>query len=94
MDPVLHLFTGFIHHLARNIGSKNTNVFARSKEYPWILENAHKYGFIQRFPSKYERITGFRFESWHFRYVGKEAAKYIIENDMSYEEYYARFLMK
>ena len=88
---------GFSEHqtgLAFDIGSKNSNVFARSKEYPWILENAHKYGFIQRFPSKYERITGFRFESWHFRYVGKEAAKYIIENDMSYEEYYARFLMK
>ena len=88
---------GFSEHqtgLAFDIGSKTSNVFVRSKEYPWILENAHKYGFIQRFPSNYERITGFRFESWHFRYVGKEAAKYIVENDMSYEEYYARFLMK
>ena len=72
----------------------DTSVCSKDAVYSWLAENSYKYGFIQRFPSKYERITGFRFESWHFRYVGKEAAKYIIENDMSYEEYYARFLMK
>ena len=55
-------------------------------------ENAHKYGFIQRFPSKYEAITGFRAEPWHYRYVGKKIATYIYENDISFEEYYAIFL--
>ena len=88
---------GFSEHqtgLCFDIGSTTSNVFANSKEYPWMLENAYKYGFIQRFPSEYEDITGFRSESWHFRYVGKKAAKEIHDNDMSYEEYYARFLMK
>ena len=88
---------GFSEHqtgLCFDVGSTTSNVFANSKEYPWMLENAYKYGFIQRFPSEYEDITGFRSESWHFRYVGKKAAKEIHDNDMSYEEYYARFLMK
>ena len=88
---------GFSEHqtgLCFDIGSTTSNVFANSKEYPWMLENAYKYGFIQRFPSEYEDITGFRSESWHFRYVGKKAAKEIHDNDMSYEEYYVKYLDK
>ncbi len=80
--------------LAFDIGSKNVNVFAKSKEYTWMLENSYKYGFILRFPKKYEVITGFRNEPWHYRYVGKEIAKYIYDHDMSFEEYYAIFLDK
>lgn len=86
---------GFSEHqtgLAFDVGSKNSNVFAESKEYEWIQENAHKYGFIQRFPSKYEAITGFRAEPWHYRYVGKKIATYIYEHNISFEEYYALFL--
>lgn len=86
---------GFSEHqtgLAFDIGSRNSNVFAESEEYEWIRENAHKYGFIQRFPSKYEAITGFRAEPWHYRYVGKKIATYIYEHDISFEEYYVLFL--
>ena len=86
---------GFSEHqtgLSFDIGSKNSNIFAESEEYKWILENAHKYGFIQRFPEKYEAITGFRAEPWHYRYVGKKIATYIYEHDISLEEYYAIFL--
>ena len=86
---------GFSEHqtgLSFDIGSKNSNIFAESKEYQWIQENAHKYGFIQRFPKKYESITGFRVEPWHYRYVGKKIAGYIYEHDISFEEYYAVFL--
>ena len=88
---------GFSEHqtgLSFDIGSTSTNVFAQSKEYSWMLENAHKYGFILRFPKKYESITGFRSEPWHYRYVGKKIATYIYENDISFEEYYAMFLDK
>ena len=56
------------------------------------LKNAYKYGFIYRFPQKGATITGFRHEPWHYRYVGVEAAKYIYENNMTLEEYYALFL--
>ena len=88
---------GFSEHqtgLAFDIGSRNSNVFAESPEYDWVQENAHKYGFIQRFPSKYEAVTGFRAEPWHYRYVGKKIAKYIYEHDITFEEYYVLFLDK
>lgn len=88
---------GFSEHqtgLCFDVGSTTTNVFARSKEYTWMEENAYKYGFIQRFTPEFEDITGFRTEAWHFRYVGKKAAKEIHDENMSYEEYYARNLMK
>ena len=86
---------GFSEHqtgFAFDIGSTTSNVFANSKEFTWIVDNAHKYGFIQRFPKNQEDITGFRYESWHYRYVGKDIAKYIYDNKISFDEYYIRFL--
>lgn len=66
--------------------------FENTKEYEWLLKNAYKYGFILRYPKDKEYITGYMFESWHFRYVGLDVAKYIYENDITYEEYYAYFI--
>ena len=86
---------GYSEHqtgLAFDIGSATSNVFTNSEEYVWIKDNAYKYGFIYRFPQKGQTITGFRHEPWHYRYVGVEAAKYIYENNMTLEEYYALFL--
>ena len=86
---------GFSEHqtgLSFDVGSKNSNIFAESDEYGWMQENAHKYGFIQRFPKEYESITGFRAEPWHYRYVGKKISNYIYENNISFEEYYVLFL--
>ena len=80
--------------LAFDIGSTSVNVFANSNEYKWMLENAHKYGFILRFPKKDESITGFRNEPWHYRFVGKKTATYIYENNLTLEEYYVMFLDK
>lgn len=88
---------GFSEHqtgLCFDIGSRKNNVFANSKEYEWMLDNAYKYGFILRFPKKYENITGFRNEPWHYRYVGKKIAKYIHEKNITFEEYYIMFLDK
>lgn len=89
---------GYSEHqtgLAFDIGSRNNKIFANSKEYGWMLENAYKYGFILRFDKRYEDYTKFRSEPWHFRYVGKSIAKYIYEhNNMSLEEYYVMFLDK
>lgn len=89
---------GFSEHqtgLAFDIGSKNSKIFADSKEYQWVLDNCYKYGFIYRFDKRYENLTGFRCEPWHFRYVGKDVAKYIYEHEnMSLEEYFVLFLDK
>jgi len=66
--------------------------FEYTKEYEWLQKNAYKYGFIMRYPKGKEYITGYQFESWHYRYVGIDIATYIHENNITYEEYYAYFL--
>lgn len=76
------------------LNNSNTKTFKDSESYQWLLNNAYKYGFILRYPEGKENITGFTFESWHYRYVGKEIAKYIYENDITYDEYYAYFIEK
>lgn len=63
--------------------------FEKTKEYNWMQENAYKYGFILRFPKDKENETGYEFESWHYRYVGKEIAKYIHKHNITLEEYIA-----
>ena len=63
--------------------------FEETKEFTWMQEHAHEFGFILRFPKEKEAETGYQYESWHYRYVGTEIAKYIKEHNISYEEYYA-----
>ena len=74
---------------AKNVSFDN---FENTDEYKWLQENAYKYGFIMRYPKDKEYITGYMFESWHYRYVGVETATYIYENNITYEEYYTYFL--
>ena len=71
-----------------NVKETYTN-FEKTKEYTWMQDNAYKYGFILRFPKDKENETGYEFESWHYRYVGLKAAKYIKEHNISFEEYCA-----
>lgn len=66
--------------------------FHTTESYNWLKNNAHKYGFILRYPEDKEDITGYSFESWHYRYVGKEVATYIYENGITFDEYYAYFV--
>ncbi|WP_313128980.1 M15 family metallopeptidase [Anaerocolumna sp.] len=56
-------------------------------EQKWLMENSYKYGFILRYPENKSDITGISYEPWHYRYVGKEAAKEIYENGICLEEY-------
>lgn len=63
--------------------------FEKTKEFTWMQEHAHEYGFILRFPKGKEDETGYQYESWHYRYVGKEIASYIHSNGITLEEYYA-----
>ena len=68
--------------------------FQYTDEYQWLREHAHEYGFILRYPEDKENITGYIFESWHYRYVGEEAAKYIYEQGITFDEYHAYFIEK
>jgi len=86
---------GYSEHqtgLAIDLKSLDHEIFKNSKEYLWIKENSHNYGFIIRYLEGKENITGYGAEEWHIRYVGKEAAKYIYKNNITFEEYYNLFL--
>ena len=74
--------------------TKNTNrkTFADSEAAKWLADNSYKYGFILRYPKDKEKVTGYQYESWHFRYVGKKIAKYVYDNNITFDEYYAYFL--
>lgn len=63
---------------------------AETPEAKWLKENCSKYGFILRYPPEKSDITGVIFEPWHYRYVGKEAAKKIMEQGICLEEYLDR----
>lgn len=73
-------------------GYSNAENFETTSAYSWLMENAYKYGFILRYPKDKENITGFSYESWHFRYVGVEVATKINELGITFDEYYAYFL--
>jgi len=66
--------------------------FHTTESYNWLINNAHKYGFILRYPEDKVEVTGYGFESWHYRYVGVEAATYIYKNKITFDEYYAYFV--
>ena len=61
--------------------------FGETKAGMWLREHCSEYGFILRYPEGKEYITGIEYEPWHFRYVGKEAAAYIMEQGICLEEY-------
>ena len=66
--------------------------FSETLEYAWLIKNAANYGFILRYPREKEHITGRPFEPAHFRYVGEEYAKTIVERGASLEEYVSELM--
>lgn len=65
--------------------------FKLTEEAQWLKENCDDFGLILRYPEGKEEITGIIFEPWHFRYVGKNMAGYIMANDLCLEEFYEEF---
>ena len=63
--------------------------FAKTKQGQWVAENAHRFGFIIRYKEEWTDITGYAYEPWHIRYVGKEHAAIIYEMDIPLETYIA-----
>ena len=66
--------------------------FDTSVEGVWMREHCHDYGFILRYPEKQSHIFGFAYEPWHLRYVGKDVAKRIHDEDITFDEYYAYYI--
>ena len=61
--------------------------FADTEEYKWLLSNAHKYGFILRYPENKVKATGVEFKPYHWRFVGINAAKEMKKTGQCLEEY-------
>lgn len=87
---------GYSEHqtgLAFDIGEKGkedlwlTDEFGESEAGKWLVDNAHNYGFILRYPPGKENITGYMYESWHFRYLDKDLAAKVKESNLTLEEY-------
>lgn len=64
-----------------------TEAFGETAAGQWLVEHADEYGFILRYPKGKENLTGFMYESWHFRYVGTEHATKIKQQNVTLEEY-------
>ena len=86
-------YPGYSEHqlgIAVDINSANQEKCSNDRVWKWMKEHCQEYGFIWRYPGVKSSITGISNEDWHFRYVGKEAAKYIMENQLCLEEYLAQ----
>ena len=88
---------GYSEHqtgLALDIGSQNGSCtlsacFGDTPEGKWLVANAYQYGFILRYPADKTAITGYMYEPWHFRYVGKDLATEMhIQNIQTLEEFF------
>ena len=78
--------------LVMDVGQKSDKVnltggFGATKGGKWVAEHCWEYGFIIRYQKGWEEITGYEYEPWHVRYVGKENARRIHEQEMPLEEY-------
>ncbi len=62
--------------------------FADTTEGKWLAKNAHKYGFIVRYQDGKEAVTGYQYEPWHIRYVGKELADEMYKTNQVMEEFF------
>lgn len=69
-----------------------TSTFENTEAYKWLINNAHKYGFILRYPKDKTYLTGYEYESWHFRYLGEDLATKVYNEGITYDEYYAFYL--
>ncbi len=65
--------------------------FEDTEEFRWLQENAHKYGFIMRYPEDWEETTGYTYEPWHYRFVGLHYAKEIKDSGLPFEYYYKMY---
>lgn len=61
--------------------------YEKFDSFQWMYDHCWEYGFILRYPKEKQDITGITYEPWHYRYVGLEKAKYIMENKLCLEEY-------
>jgi len=82
--------------LAMDVSSASANyeletTFGDTKEGKWLAKHAHEHGFIIRYPEGMQDITGYTYEPWHVRYVGKDIAEAVYDSGLTLEEYMEQF---
>lgn len=73
---------------ASSVNCLLTERLSTTREGKWLAKNAHKYGFIIRYPKGKSKITGYSYEPWHIRYVGITVATHLYKKNLTLEEYY------
>ncbi len=76
-----------IDFITSTMDDKLTVQFEETEAFAWLSENAYRFGFILRYPEGKEKITGYTYEPWHYRFVGREAATNMYFADLTLEEY-------
>lgn len=80
--------TGLTYDVGAVGSNKNLyKSFGNTKEGKWIAKHAHEYGFIVRYPKGKEKVTGYQYEPWHLRYLGKDTANKVYQSNQALEEY-------
>ncbi len=87
---------GYSEHqtgLAVDVGGANRKCelkecFGTTDEGKWLIQNAYKYGFVIRYQKDTQKITGYSYEPWHLRYVGKQLARALQTTNLTIEEYF------
>ena len=82
-----HQLGTVIDFSSSEIGDRLGDEFANTKASKWLIENSYRYGFVISFPKGYETVTGYKFESWHYRYIGVEYAQEMINKGEILELY-------
>jgi len=82
-----HQLGTVIDFSTNEIGDKLGDEFSNTKASKWLSQNAYKYGFVISYPKGYENITGYKHESWHYRYIGVENAQNMINSRKILELY-------
>ena len=83
--------TGLACDITDHYRPEKTLKLEDTETFRWLKEHCAEYGFILRNPAGKEDLTGSVYEPWHFRYVGEDAARYIMENDLCLEEFLALY---
>ena len=76
-----------VDFITSKMNGELTEAFETTSAFEWLSQNAYKFGFILRFPKEKESITGYTYEPWHYRFVGREAATDIYVGEMTLEQY-------
>lgn len=83
MTPTMKELENYGHE-----GSYSDDIgFAETEVFAWLINNSWKYGFVLRYPENKTEITGYAYESWHYRFVGLERASVMHQTGLCYEEY-------